>query len=75
MRKITPFGWLTLKTLLLRCPIKFNIFFLKVEYEGEFQIYESNFFHSTNADGKELKKAIPYFKLKKNQVLSMSCSV
>ena len=75
MRKISPFGWLTLKILLLRGPIKFNVFFLKVEYEGEFQIYESNFFHSTNVDGKELKNTIPYFKLRKNQVLTMSCLV
>ena len=54
---------------------KVNIFFLKVEYEGEFQICESNFFHATNADGKELKKAILYLKLRKNQVLTMSCLV
>ena len=27
-------------------------FFLKIEYEGELQISESNLFHSTNTDGK-----------------------
>ena len=41
-----------LKTLLQRGLIKFRIFFLKVEYEGEFQISESNLFHSY-ADGKK----------------------
>ena len=33
--------------------MKFKIFFLKVEYEGELQISESNLFHSTNTDGKK----------------------
>ena len=54
MRKINPFGWLTLKTSLLRGLVKFKIFFLKVEYERELRI-----FHSTNADGKkELRKKL-----------------
>ena len=30
-----------------------KIFFLKVEYEGELRISESNLFHSTNADEKK----------------------
>ena len=39
--------------------MKFKIFFLKVEYEGELQISESNLFHSTNTDGKkELRKKL-----------------
>ena len=29
------------------------MFFLKIEYEGELPISESNLFHSTNADGKK----------------------
>ena len=33
--------------------MKFKIFFLKVQYEGELQILESNLFHSTNTDGKK----------------------
>ena len=33
--------------------MKFKMFFLKVEYEGEFQISELNLFHSTNTDGKK----------------------
>ena len=52
MRKISPLGWLTLKTL-LRGLIKLKIFFLKVEHEGELRISKSNLFHSTNVDGKK----------------------
>ena len=33
--------------------MKFKIFFLKVENEGELQISESRLFHSTNTDGKK----------------------
>ena len=36
--------------------MKFKTFFLKVEYEGELRIFESNLFHSTNADEKKKKK-------------------
>ena len=54
VRKVRPFGWLRLKTLLLRGLLKFKIFFLKTECEGELQISESNLFHSTNADGKKV---------------------
>ena len=62
MRKISPFGWLALKTSLLRGFIKFKIFFLKVEYEGELRISESNLLHSTNADGKkEFRKKLFLF--------------
>ena len=53
LRRISPFGWLTLKTSLLRGLIKIKIFFWKVGYEGELRISESNLFHSTNADGKK----------------------
>ena len=62
------------KTLLLRGLTKFRIFFLKVEYEGELQISESNLFHSY-ADGKKRikDKVIPYFKLGNHQVLTISC--
>ena len=40
VRKISPFGWLTLKTSLQRGLIKFKKFFLKVEYEGVLRIPE-----------------------------------
>ena len=53
MRIISPFRWLTLKTSLTRGLLKFKIFFLKVEYESEIQIFESNLFYSTNANGKK----------------------
>ena len=57
--KISPFVWLTLRTSLLRGLIKFKIFFLKVEYEGELRISEFDLFHSTNADRKkELRKKL-----------------
>ena len=46
---------MTLKTSLLRGLIKFKIFFLKDEYEGELRISESNLFHSTNAGEKKQK--------------------
>ena len=62
VRKSSPFGWLTLKTSLLRGLIKFKIFFLKVEYEGELRISASNLFHSTNAnEKKELRKSYSLF--------------
>ena len=64
MRKISPFGWLTLKTLLLRGLIKFKIFFIKVEYERELRISESNLFHSDNANEKKgIKEKVRYCKL------------
>ena len=53
VRKISPFVWLTLKKSLPRGLMKFKTFFLKVEYEGELRISESDLFHSTNADGKK----------------------
>ena len=47
------------KNIVTRGLIKFKIFSLKVEYEGELGIPESNLFHSTNADGKkELRKKL-----------------
>ena len=59
VRKISPFVWLTWRTSLLRGLIKFKIFFLKVEYEGELRISEFDLFHSTNADRKkELRKKL-----------------
>ena len=54
-RRVTtmiPFGWITLKTSLLRGLIKFRMSFLKIENEGELGITESNLFHSTDVDGK-----------------------
>ena len=77
VRKISPFGWLTLKTSLLRGLRKFKIFSLKIEYEGEQPKSECNLFHSTNADGKKRikKKVIPYFTLGNHQVLTISCFV
>ena len=53
--KISRFGWLTLKTSLLRGLIRFKIFFLKVEYEGELQITMNE----------ELRKAVTCFKANK----------
>ena len=35
---------------LLQGLVKFKIFFLKVEHEGELQISESKLLHSSNAD-------------------------
>ena len=59
VRKISLFGWLTLKTLLLRGLIKSKISSLKIEFKGELQIFEFNLFHSTNADRKkELRKKL-----------------
>ena len=59
VRKVSRFGWLTLKLLLLGGLIKFKIFSLKVEYERELRLCESNLFHSTNADGIiELRKKL-----------------
>ena len=53
MSKISPLGWLTLKTSLLRGLIKFKMFFLKTEYEEELGISKLNLLHSTTADGKK----------------------
>ena len=53
VRKISPLGWLTLKTSLLRGLIKFKMFFLKTEYEEELGISKLNLLHSTTADGKK----------------------
>ena len=58
MRKISPFRWLTLKTSFLEDLIKFKTILLKVQCEGELRISESNLFHSTNADGKRIKKKV-----------------
>ena len=46
MRKISPFGWLTLKTSLLR-GLEY------VEYVRQLQVSRSNLFHSTNTNGKK----------------------
>ena len=53
MSKISPLGWLTLKTSLLRGLIKFKMFFLKTEYEEELGISKLNLLHSATADGKK----------------------
>ena len=55
---------MTVKDIVIRGLIKSKIFFLKVEYEGELRIFESNLFHSTNADGKKelRKKLLPTLK-------------
>ena len=53
MSKISPLGWLTLKTSLLRGLIKFKMFSLKTEYEEELGISKLNLLHSTTADGKK----------------------
>ena len=55
MSKISRFGCLTLKTSLLGGLIRFKIFFLKVEYEGELQIKMNE----------ELRKAATCFKANK----------
>ena len=50
--KISPFEQLTLKSLLLRDLMKFQIFFKKTEYEGVTNM-QIQFIPSTNADGKK----------------------
>ena len=58
LSKASPFRRLMLKISFL-CVIKFKIFFLKIEYEEELQISESNLFHPTNTDRKiELRKKL-----------------
>ena len=54
MRKISPFGcaFVTMRSHKVIFII-IIIFLLKVEYEGELRISESNLFHSTNADEKK----------------------
>ena len=47
------FWWSTLKTSLLRVPVKFKMFFLKIGCEGELRLSKSSFFHSANPDGKK----------------------
>ena len=47
--KISPFGWQTLKTLILQGLVKFKIFFLKIGYE----FIGTTSFHSTNDGGKK----------------------
>ena len=47
--KISPFGWQTLKTLILQGLVKFKIFFLKIGYE----FIGITSFHSTNDGGKK----------------------
>ena len=58
VRKISSFWWLTLKALLLRGPIKFKIFFLKIKYKRKQPKSEYNLFDSTNADVKKEWKKI-----------------
>ena len=41
------------KNEFIRDLMKFKIFFLKIKYEGELRISESNLFHSNNAGGKK----------------------
>ena len=76
VRNVTPFGWLTLKTSkkqLLRGLTKIKIFFIKIKYEWESRVTESNLSHSANADeNKELRKN---YSLENHQVLTISCFV
>ena len=59
---------------LRRGPIKFKIFFLKIEEKGKQPKSEYSLFHSINADGKKKnEKGIPYFRLGNRQVLTISC--
>ena len=51
--RISPFGWLTLKTSLQWGLIKLKVFFLKVEYKGDLRISEFNSLHLTNAHAKK----------------------
>ena len=53
MRKIGPFGCETLKTSLLRGLIKSKILLLKVKYEADLRISDSNLFHLINVDEKK----------------------
>ena len=73
MRKIYPFGWETLKTSLLRGLIKSKIRLLKVKYEADLRISDSNLFHLINVDKKRInEKVVPYVKLENHQVLIIS---
>ena len=59
INQIPPFGWLTLKTSLLRGIIKFTFFLKKIEYGGELRISDYKSVHLTNADRKkELRKKL-----------------
>ena len=71
--KISRFGWLTLKTSLLRGLIRFKIFFLKVEYEGELQIKMNEELRkaATCFKGNKLRKVATCFKANK---LSLNAS-
>ena len=53
MRKIDPFGCETLKTSLLRGLIKSKILLIKVKYEADLPISDSNLFHLINVDEKK----------------------
>ena len=55
------FLWVVDIKNIIRDLMKFKIFFLKIKYEGELRISESNLFHSNNASGKKIKKS--YFLL------------
>ena len=58
---------------LLQDLVKFKIFFLKVEHEGELQILNLNY--STQVmlmKIRIMKKAIPYYKLGNHQILTIS---
>ena len=73
VRKIYPFGWETLKTSLLRGLIKSKILLLKVKYEADLRISDSNLFHLINVDKKRInEKVVPYVKLENHQVLIIS---
>ena len=54
MRKISLFWSLTLKISLLRGLIKSKISSLKIEFEGQLQIFKFNLFDLTNADRKKV---------------------
>ena len=45
VRKVNASAWLTLKLSSLRGRIKFKIFFLKIQYEGDLRIFESKLFN------------------------------
>ena len=45
VRQVNASAWLTLKLSSLRGRIKFKIFFLKIQYEGDLRIFESKLFN------------------------------
>ena len=67
MRKISPFGCAFVTMRSHKVIFIIIIFLLKVEYEGELRISESNLFHSTNADEKK--------KLRKKLFLTLNSAI